>query len=59
MSSHTVTYVSELYTNQIERTSSFQIHGNNAANDASQGCIITPRTVRGTLNSGDYLEVVR
>ena len=30
-----------------------------AANDASQGCIIMPRSVRDALNNGDSLEVVR
>lgn len=32
----------------------FQIHGNNATNDASHGCVIMPPTVRTTVsNSGD------
>jgi len=33
--------------------SGFQIHGNNAANNASRGCIILPRVVRNTISSSD------
>lgn len=45
--------------NALGRTS-FQIHGDNATNDASTGCIILPRSVRDTISlSGDNeLEVV-
>lgn len=39
----------------------FRIHGNNARNDASQGCIIMPRNVRDTISNagGATLRVVR
>lgn len=36
-------------TNDYGRTL-FRIHGNNAANDASHGCVIAPRTVREIVN---------
>lgn len=39
----------------------FRIHGNNAANDASHGCIILDRTARGAIagSTERVLEVVR
>ena len=46
-------------TNQMEGRSAFQIHGDNATNDASEGCIIMPRNIRDLLRAGDSLEVVR
>ena len=39
----------------------FRIHGNNARNDASEGCIIMPRNVRDTISNagGARLTVTR
>ena len=45
--------------NNMENRAGFLIHGDNATNDASEGCIIMPRTVRDSLREGDRLEVVR
>ncbi|MBP7452742.1 MAG: DUF2778 domain-containing protein [Ottowia sp.] len=45
--------------NQMEGRGSFQIHGDNARGDASEGCIVMPRNVRDSLQNGDALEVVR
>lgn len=45
--------------NNMEGRAHFEIHGDNRANDASEGCIIMPREVRDRLNSGDSLEVVQ
>jgi RHS repeat-associated protein len=44
--------------NNMQGRSGFLIHGNNAENDASEGCIIMPRAIRDTLNNGDRLEVI-
>ena len=45
--------------NNMYGRSGFMIHGDNAQNDASQGCIIMPRDVRELLHEGDRLEVIR
>ena len=45
--------------NNMYGRSGFMIHGDNAQNDASQGCIIMLRDVRELLHEGDRLEVIR
>lgn len=43
--------------NQMHGRADFQIHGNNAANDASRGCVILPRNVRDAIPTGETLRV--
>lgn len=45
--------------NDMCQRSDFWIHGDNPQHDASNGCIILPRSVRELLNAGDRLEVIR
>lgn len=46
--------------NDMQGRSDFRIHGDNAANDASQGCIVMPRAVRDVIDAagGGTLTVV-
>ena len=46
-------------TNEMHGRDGFLIHGDNATNDASEGCIIVPRATRDQLRAGDRLEVIR
>jgi hypothetical protein len=47
-------------TEAIYGRSDFRIHGNNAANDASRGCVIVPLNIRRKIwESGDRVFVVR
>jgi RHS repeat-associated protein len=45
--------------NNMEDRDGFLIHGNNAANDASNGCVILPPRCRSAIPTGETLRVIR